>query len=597
MARPRRLKIEATKAKSDNRQNLRVVDLASYQTPVIKEEYNKGWVSYGEDNDYFQELIERYLGSATNSRCINGIVDMSYGRGLEALDRISHPKEYLEMKTLLNGKQIKRVVHDYKMLGQAAIQVSYNKAKTKILKVSHFPMETLRAEKAGNDGIISAYYYHPKWSDVTNNDEPKRIPTFGNGSKAQRNELYVIKPYRSGFYYYSPVDYNGCLQYCYLESEVSNYHINNIKNGLQPSLFVNFNNGIPSEETQDIIERKIYQKFGGSTNGGKAIIAFNESIEQQASIEAIHLPDAHAQYQFLSDEATQKIMLGHGIVSPILLGIKDNTGFGNNAEELRTAAVLMDNVIIRPIQDEILSGLKEILSFNNINLNIYFTTLQPIEFTELDNISTKIKREEETGEKLSSQELSDFSDEDGDDMLNQLEGLGELISDDWELIHSEELKGSETDLKMAVETDERTWVQKLFNITPSPKKKSVEDNSSYKIRYAYVPSRKSSQSRNFCKHMEVFTDNNIVFRKEDINQMSFRGVNRSHGHKGQNYSLLKYKGGKYCKHLWELRVYRKKGGEVDVDKAFEDGLKRPNNPSETTIKPHDMPNGGAYPTI
>ena len=96
-------------------------------------------------------------------------------------------------------------------------------------------------------------------------------------------------------------------------------------------------------------------------------------------------------------------MLGHGIVSPILLGIKDNTGFGNNAEELRTAAVLMDNVIIRPLQDGIIEALQEILNFNGIELDLYFITLQPIEFTELDNISTKVKREEETGEKLSSQ--------------------------------------------------------------------------------------------------------------------------------------------------------------------------------------------------
>jgi len=45
--------------------------------------------------------------------------------------------------------------------------------------------------------------------------------------------------------------------------------------------------------------------------------------------------------------------------------------------------------------------------FNNINLDLYFVTLQPIEFTELDNISTKVKREEETGEKLSSVTLSE----------------------------------------------------------------------------------------------------------------------------------------------------------------------------------------------
>ena len=189
---------------------------------------------------------------------------------------------------------------------------------------------------------------------------------------------------------------------------MSNYHINNIKNGLQPSLLINFNNGTPPEETQAALERKIYDKFSGSSNAGKFIIAFNESAETKADIEPIHLPDAHAQYQFMSDEATQKIMLGHGIVSPILLGIKDNTGFGNNAEELRTAAVLMDNVIIRPIQDEIIDALNDILLFNEIVLDLYFVTLQPIEFTELENISTKVKREEETGEKLSSQiELSE----------------------------------------------------------------------------------------------------------------------------------------------------------------------------------------------
>ena len=115
-------------------------------------------------------------------------------------------------------------------------------------------------------------------------------------------------------------------------------------------------------------------------------------------------------------------MLGHGIVSPILLGIKDNTGFGNNAEELRTASILMDNIVIRPFQEEIIEGINDILNFNKIYLNLYFVTLQPIEFTELDNISTRVKREEETGEKLSSDELMDFSDEEGKDILEQIRG-------------------------------------------------------------------------------------------------------------------------------------------------------------------------------
>jgi len=568
--------------------SIRVVNLSGYEIPEVKEVYNKKWISYGENNDYFDILIERYLGSPTNSRCINGIVDMVYGRGLEATDSAEFPEMYAKFKVLIRPKDVKRVSNDYKMLGQAAMQIVYNKSKTKIIKVLHFPMECLRAEKCDSKGIIRAYYYHPKWAEIKPSDTPKRIPTFGNGAKSEKSELYIFKPYRSGFYYYAPVDYHGCLQYCSLEEEVSNYHISNIKQGLQPSLLINFNNGIPNEETQEIIERKIYDKFSGSSNAGKFILAFNESIETKADLEPIHLPDAHAQYQFLSDESREKIMLGHGIVSPILLGIKDNTGFGNNAEELRTASILMDNIVIRPFQEGIIEGINDILNFNKIYLNLYFVTLQPIEFTELDNISTRVKREEETGEKLSSDEVTDFDDEQGDDLLEQLEALGERISDDWELIHSEKVNDSEKSFNL----------DNLADIKSAPNKKSKQDRGIYKVRYAYMPVRKSPNSREFCKRMELYTQDNIVFRKEDIGLMSFRGVNKKLGHKGRNYSLFKYKGGKNCKHYWELRVYKKKvsdDAKISVNQATKDGFVEPNNPSEVSVRPADMPNSGAYP--
>ena len=575
---------------SNYKNNLKVVNLSGYQSPEVIEVHNKEWVLYlcGDDKkDYFESLIEKYLGSPTNARCINGISDMIYGRGLDATDSKERPDAYAKMKLLLKPREMRRLVNDYKLLGQGALQIIYNKNKTSIVKVLHFPMETLRAEKA-NNGRIEAYYYHPKWSQIKRNEKPKRIPTFGNGSKSEQIELFVIKPYKSGFYYYSPTDYNGCLQYCELEEEVANYHINNIQQGLQPSLMLNFNNGIPNEETQELIERRVYEKFSGSGNAGKFILTFNESAEDQATIDPIHLPDAHAQYQFLADESREKIMLGHGIVSPILLGIKDNTGFGNNAEELRTASILMDNIVIRPFQQALIDGLTEILQFNNIELNLYFVTLQPIEFTELDNISTKVKREEETGEKLSSDVLKDFSDEEGEDMLSQLEELGEVISDEWEIVHTEKVTEDNEEfnfnqLSTAKESDAK------------PSKSSVQDNKGYKVRYAYMPIRNNPNSRDFCKSMEKLTARDIVFRKEDINMMSFRGVNKELGHKKRNYSLFKYKGGVNCHHYWERIVYKKKD-RVSEDEALKDGYVAPNNPQEVPIRPVDMPNRGAYPT-
>jgi hypothetical protein len=97
--------------------------------------------------------------------------------------------------------------------------------------------------------------------------------------------------------------------------------------------------------------------------------------------------------------------------------------------------------------------------------------------------------------------------------------------------------------------------------------------------------------------MENLTSKGLTFRKEDINMMSFRGVNKELGHQKRNYSLLKFKGGKNCHHFWELRVYKKKGGkQVDSNDAYEKGLKQPNNPSEMGERMIDRADNGAYRT-
>ena len=216
-------------------------------------------------------------------------------------------------------------------------------------------------------------------------------------------EIVYIKPYKAGYFYYSPVDYQGGIQYAELEEEIANYHINNIQNGLAPSMLINFNNGVPSDEERTAIEQRIYDKFSGSSNAGRFILAFNDSKELSASIEPVQLSDAHQQYQFLSDESMRKVMVSHRIVSPMLVGIKDSSGLGNNAEELQTASVLMDNTVIRPLQVTILDEIEEILQFNGIDLDVYFKTLQPLEFTDLTNAISEAEIEKETGIKKDSE--------------------------------------------------------------------------------------------------------------------------------------------------------------------------------------------------
>ena len=148
-----------------------------------------------------------------------------------------------------------------------------------------------------------------------------------------------------------------------------------------------------------ILKLLIYEKFSGSSNAGKFILAFNDSKELAATIEPVMIPDAYQQYEFLANESMTKVMVSHRIVSPMLVGIKDQTGLGNNAQELETASILMDNTVIRPMQVTIIDELQKILEYNNIDLDLYFKTLQPLEFTDLTNAISDAEVEKETGVK------------------------------------------------------------------------------------------------------------------------------------------------------------------------------------------------------
>lgn len=575
--------------------NIRFVNLSNYTTPEVKEYRDKDWVAYGESNNYFQYLIDRYNGSATNNAIINGISELIYGKGLDATDSSRKPDEYAQMKSLFSKDCLRKVTADLKMMGQCAFQVIYSKDHSRVTEVFHMPIESLRAEKCNEEGDIEAYYYAKDWSAVKDKKEtPMRIPAFGYSNEGI--EILYIRPYRAGFYYYSPVDYQGGLQYAELEEEVANYHLNNIKNGMSPSMLINFNNGVPTEEERYMIESRIGEKFSGTSNAGKFILAFNDNKEMSATIEPVQLSDASDQYQFLADEAMRKLMVAHRVTSPMLLGIKDQSGLGNNAEELKTASTLFDNTIIRPFQEMILDGVDKILAFNDISLNLYFKTLQPLEFQ--DNVVVDQEtQEEETGVKLSSQEPTD---EYLDSAFNELEALGEVIDEsEWELVE-----------EAPVDYEAEAQMEKFFAFastgTAFPNAKSTQDGVTpegrpYKVRYGYAPEQAGSNSREFCKKM---VSAKKVYRKEDILEMGNKAVNAGFGVGGADtYDIWLYKGGARCHHFWMRKVFMAKEGakgvdakspnaEVGVNKAKRAGAELEVNDKKVATRPVDMPNEG-----
>ena len=580
--------------------NISIVNLSAYTSPVIQENKKNDFIEYGSDNNYFQYLIDRYLYSATNNAIITGVTNMIYGKGIDALDSNKKPNEYAQMRSIIKGDMLKKVALERKMLGMAAMQVVMEKGKVKTL--DHFPMHTLRAEKCNDKGEIEAWYYYPDWAKKKPSEAAKRIPAFGFGN-GNEVEIYVIKPYVSGFHYYTPIDYSGALPYSVLEEEISDYLINDVQNGFSGTKVINFNNGIPSEEMRDQIKRDVLGKLTGS-RGEKVIVAFNANAESKTTVEDIPLNDAPAHYDYLSKECFEKLIVGHRVTSPMLLGIRETGGgLSNNADEIKTATLLFDNIVIKPYQLEIVDALDEILAVNEISLKLYFKTIQPLEFVDASGMNAEVA-EEETGYKMSAHTNPSVAD--------LLIDKGEALGEEWVLIDETEVDlDSEEELDAEIESlnnpekKELSLIQKLATaITGRPNAKSSQDKNVDGIRFItrYKYSGAESGEREFCNKM-LRADK--LYRKEDIENTNSNFVNAGQGHKGLPYNLFLYKGGVNCKHKWLRQTYvsfenvkidvtNPNATKISTNKAEKYGY-RVRNDKEVAMTPYDMPNHGHHP--
>ena len=568
-----------------------VISLSTYNKPEITEDKRKDWVNYGSDNDYYSYLIKLFTESTTNNAIIGGVSSMIYGKGLDALDNSTKTDEYAALRSIFSNDCLRKVSLDLKLLGEASFQILYKDKR--VYKAEHFPRQTLRAEKCNEEGQIEAYYYHHDWVNIKPADKPKRIASFGFGNGSEP-EVKIAKRYVSGMDYYCPPDYIGGLAYAELESEVSDYLINDVTNGFSGTKVVNFNNGIPDQDQQLSIKNDVMRKLTGS-RGEKVIIAFNNNAESKTTIDDVPLNDAPAHYEYLSTECSNKLMVAHRITSPLLLGIRTgNSGLGNNADEIKTASLLFNNVTIRPYQDLLIDCIDDILAFNGISLKLYFKTLQPLEFIDTDNAITDEAREEETGVKLAKE--ASFND---DEMFELLSEFGEEENlDEWELVDERE-----------VDYDQEEALDKMIGLASSgqalPNTKSKQDKQvngvQFKVRYKYSPDSTSSNSRAFCKLM---VGSNKLYRKEDIIKMGDRPVNKGWGANGAaTYSIWLYKGGGDCNHKWLRQTFKGKtegnlknlAPNISTGKARKDGF-NPVNEKEVSMKPKDMPNQGFLPT-
>lgn len=539
--------------------DIRLLQLSNYVRPKLEENKSKNYVLNGRNNSFYKYIIERFNGSPTNAAIISSYVDLIYGRGLSC--RNKNFSTWINFVTILNKKELRKIIADFELFGEASFQVVRAKNGKDLGAIYHLPKQLVVPSLEDEDGNITSYWYSRDWSNL-NKNPAQEFSAFGTSK--DNIEIYCIKPYKAGKNYFSDPDYLSALPYAEMEEELANFYINSIKKGLSAGYIINIPDGSTmTPEDKDKLESQIKAKLTGSPNAMSFVISFN-GRDAEITIVPFPVNDAqHKQWEYLTGESRQQIMTGHKVVSPKLFGIMSDGGFGNNANELDEAEAQLMKRVIAPKQSYIIEALEEVLSFYSIGLDLYFIPLseQKIQLSLDEKKKTELDLFIEAGE---------------------VEDLNE-----YDLIDCERYDENSVPLNLAS-------VPSNLPLAPS-----AIDNDLFKVRFEYAGSL--NPQREFCKKMITA---GRVFRQEDIELASKRAVNAGWGPEGANtYDILKYKGGGDCHHFWQRKVYLKKGNKyITIEKAQKMvrdakslGVKT-EIPKSTeplsTVKPTNMPNNG-----
>jgi len=606
------------------------INLETSTAPIVQEVRGRDYIEYGTEdwrNLYPQFLIDLYYNSSTHAAIINATAEMIAGEDLVCEEDDTNLESYVKLKKFLrhaNSNEslhqvIKKVAFDFKLQGAYALHIVWNRERTEIAELYHVPCERVRAGRPNAMGKVDCYYISADWANTRTN-KPYPINAFNVNDRTSGSQLLYTGAYSPNMDCYHTPDYLAANNWCLVDQKVAEFHLNNIENGFSGSFFVSFANGIPTQEERRQIEQSLVEKFTGASNSGKFILTFSDDKTRTPEITPISVSDADKQYLALQELLVQNILTGHRVTSPMLMGIKSDTGLGSNVDELNAAANFYQTTVIRPFQLNILNTLQTIFSVNNMDLPVQFVQLKPItvEFTseDLKGVMTEDEIREEVGLKpLADVEVrEDFASE-KTELDKFIEEFGEDIPEEWELIEEEVVDGEHQDFNYEEVLNE-LMNEKLELASTGraiPSRKSEQDGISkksfdyFRVRYVYANDNflenKSGSKRDFCRKMEAAKK---LYRKEDIINMGKVPVNAGFGIDGAaTYSIWLYKGGPQCHHFWSRRIYKTVIGEskttkiedadmIGYTKAKSEGFTAKKNDKLVATPPRKMKNNGYY---
>lgn len=593
------------------------------ELPKFKTENNKDWVINGtlpgwvnKQPQYYNFL---YQTSAKHHSICDAKARYTYGQGFNVVQAGLSTQEQIEVKAFIKklekSKVIQRIILDKVIHGGFAVEVIWDKAGKRIMPY-HLDFSFIRVSKPQYDKngkeLPTEYYYTSDWNQKPKENKDWAVfHSFNADEKPDSNKRYIIyyKEYAPDLGVYPFPEYMGGLPYVQADAEVGNFVYNNVKQGFTSGYLFNFFNDDLSDEQRASIELMLKKSKHGSENAGDPFVAFNKPGENGVTVTPISANGQDERYINLNNQIRDEIFTAHTI-SPLVVGMKGENGFSNNADEIRTAVENFTAGYVVSNQETFNEFVNQIIDFNEIKGDVYLQRLEPIKPQISENVLLQIadkntiakyyglelpkevvtetvitqrefkvqKSFAECGtddckyEFLDSQEVqpSDIYDAISkatffkQDFTSQLEKsiLGALEEDPKHTVKSlAELIGkSSKDIQSAVKSLQEQGLLKGLEITPEGQS---EVNDIFVV-YKYVK-RADVQgpdvlptTREFCEDM-VTMSKTKSWTIEDIQDISVREGRDVFALRGGWYHNPKTeKTTPYCRHTWQQRLVRLK---------------------------------------
>lgn len=374
-------------------QSGKLIKLAAHKTPEFIEKRNVNWMINGTDDEWYNRQPDYYNhlynSSAKNNTIINVKCDYTVGQGLSYDDLGLDLSKKIEVKSFIyklkDNDVFVRSVKDRAIQGGFANEMIYNQKGDKVMP-HHIDFSHIRVSKPEWDETEGrykdpVYYYTSDWSvrkPHENKDFTEFLPfKWDKTPDKTKRYLYYYKDYRPDLGAYPMPEYLACVPYISADYEVGNFTYNNVKNGFTAGYLVNFYNGEPDEKAKREISEMYKNTLHGTDNAGKSVLSFNEDKDSGVEVTPINPNGQDDRFVNLNNSIRDEIYTGHG-VDPVIVGLKGDNGWSNNADEKRTAIEGWQNSYIDTIQGIFEDYFTDLLNFNGLSGKIKIIKKQPI---------------------------------------------------------------------------------------------------------------------------------------------------------------------------------------------------------------------------